>query len=262
MLHGIIKPALETEEFGYHVKRADEDATPGMISDRIISDILNAKLVVADLTELNPNTFYELGICHLAQKPAIHIARIDTHLPFDLAPHRAIPVNVLDYRSVEDAKSQLADAARIVNSAGYRVSNPVTHAVTISNLRISADPIDRAVADIQDRLTSLEAELRVRMTELPQNMQDNLRLFAASAGLPISSSQPIGPIGISPQISAGSFPVMSSSNLLYYQRPPSDPPPAPAFWAAYHDLLARHAFAKPDEGKPATPSDDPPKSGG
>ena len=73
LLNAVIKDVLQREEFGYHVKRADEDADPGMIGDRMISDIINSDLVVADLTDLNPNTFYELGIRHATEKPTIHI---------------------------------------------------------------------------------------------------------------------------------------------------------------------------------------------
>lgn len=83
LLYGLIKHVLEAEEFGYRVKRADEDADPGMISDRMISDIVNAELVVADLTDLNANAFYELGIRHAAEKPVIHVAKAGTVLPFD-----------------------------------------------------------------------------------------------------------------------------------------------------------------------------------
>jgi hypothetical protein len=61
LLNSVIKYVLEAHEFGYKVKRADEDDDPGMIGDRVISDILGAELVVADLTDLNPNVFYELG---------------------------------------------------------------------------------------------------------------------------------------------------------------------------------------------------------
>ena len=57
LLHSVIKPVLEAAEFGYTVKRADEDARPGMISDRVITDIINSELVVADLTGLNANAF-------------------------------------------------------------------------------------------------------------------------------------------------------------------------------------------------------------
>jgi hypothetical protein len=52
-----------------------------MIGDRMISDVINAELVVADLTDLNPNAFYELGIRHAKEGPTIHIARLGTILP-------------------------------------------------------------------------------------------------------------------------------------------------------------------------------------
>src|SRR5438105_4668276 len=88
LLNAVIKQVLQKTEFGYVVKRADEDADPGMIGDRVISDIINAELVVADLTDLNPNAFYELGIRHSTEKPAIHVAKAGTGLPFDNVAHR------------------------------------------------------------------------------------------------------------------------------------------------------------------------------
>jgi hypothetical protein len=66
LLNLVIKEVLETPEFGFAVKRADEDADPGMINDRVIQDILNSELAVADLSFLRPNAFYELGIRHAA----------------------------------------------------------------------------------------------------------------------------------------------------------------------------------------------------
>jgi hypothetical protein len=94
LLNAVIKEVLHQEEFGYLVKRADEDSDPGMIGDRVISDIINAELVVADLTELNPNAFYELGIRHSTEKPTIHVARAETTLPFDTVSHSTIFVDL------------------------------------------------------------------------------------------------------------------------------------------------------------------------
>ena len=81
LLHSVVKQVLQQEEFDYIVKRADEDSDPGMIGDRVVSDIINAELVVADLTDLNPNAFYELGIRHSTERPTIHIAKAGTALP-------------------------------------------------------------------------------------------------------------------------------------------------------------------------------------
>jgi hypothetical protein len=154
MLNGIIKPVLGAK---YAVKRADEDAYPGMISDRMISDIINAKLVVADLTNLNPNAFYELGIRHSAGKPAIHIAIAGTRLPFDNAQHRAIFVDKSDWQSIERARSGLTESVQATEAPDYRVSNPITHANGSFQMRASADPVEQILASVVDRLATLEA---------------------------------------------------------------------------------------------------------
>src|SRR5205809_903990 len=114
LLYSVIKPVLQATEFGYAVKRADEDSDPGMIGDRMVNDLLKADLVVADLTGLNANAFYELGIRHSAQKPTIHIAKDDTKLPFDNVSHRTIFVDLTDFHSSEQARSALAEAARAI----------------------------------------------------------------------------------------------------------------------------------------------------
>jgi len=60
LLEGIIQPVLsEFPEF--NVKRADHDARPGLIDAQMINDLLNAELVIADLSFSNPNAFYEIG---------------------------------------------------------------------------------------------------------------------------------------------------------------------------------------------------------
>ena len=128
LLNAVIKQTLKHGEFNYEVKRADEDADPGMIGDRVVTDIINADLVVADLTDLNPNAFYELGIRHSTERPTIHIARLGTALPFDNIAHRTIFVDLTDWHSIEQARARLADAARAVRAPGYKVSNPITQA--------------------------------------------------------------------------------------------------------------------------------------
>jgi hypothetical protein len=128
LLNAVIKSTLQSSEFNYWVKRADEDADPGMIGDRVISDIINASLVIADLTDLNPNAFYELGIRHSTEKPTIHIAKSGTVLPFDNVSHRTIFVDLSDWHSIEQARKRLAESARAIAGQGYKVSNPITQA--------------------------------------------------------------------------------------------------------------------------------------
>jgi hypothetical protein len=160
LLLGLVKHVLEADEFRYFVKRADEAARPGMITDLVIHDIYAAKLVVADFTGLNPNALYELGICHVAEKPVIHIAAEGTKLPFDHLGNSTIFVDVSDYRKVEVARKHLAAAAREVDKQGFRVSNPITQANASFKMAGSADPRDRVIAEMQSQLQRVENELQ------------------------------------------------------------------------------------------------------
>lgn len=160
MLHGVIKPVLESDEFNYRVKRADHDAEPGSIASAVINDLTSAELVVADLTGFNPNAFYELGIRHTLRLPVVHMIAESVKLPFDNADQRTIFVDFADFHKTEKAKIQLAAAVRAINTEGYELTNPVVQAVGLKELRASADPKDRVIASLEERLTFLEQERR------------------------------------------------------------------------------------------------------
>jgi hypothetical protein len=170
---------LEQDEFGYVVKRADEDSDPGMIGDRVVSDIIHAELVVADLTSLNPNTFYELGIRHATEQPAIHIAKSGTQLPFDNISHRTIFVDLTDWHSIEAARRRLADSARAIRDPSFKVSNPITQANASFQMRQSEDPQERVIAEFGERLSALELSLkedRVASSPVPNVDDRELRM--------------------------------------------------------------------------------------
>jgi nucleoside 2-deoxyribosyltransferase len=84
----LIKPSLE--DVGYEVARADTLLTQQNILRDVIAGIAGASLVVADLTTLNPNVMYELGIAHGLQIPTVLIAQSIEDLPFDLRSYRVI----------------------------------------------------------------------------------------------------------------------------------------------------------------------------
>lgn len=83
---GLIKPALENA--GYCVTRADSLLDQQNIMRDIINGIARADLVVADLTTLNANVFYELGLCHGLRIPTVLMAQSMDDVPFDLRPYK------------------------------------------------------------------------------------------------------------------------------------------------------------------------------
>lgn len=77
-------------ENGLKCWRIDEIYTPGLITKEIVSGILNADIVIADLTDLNPNVFYELGIAHTTNDKTILVTQSLEKLPFDIGQYGVI----------------------------------------------------------------------------------------------------------------------------------------------------------------------------
>jgi hypothetical protein len=156
LLNAVIREALEGSDPPYEIVRSDKVAEPGMINDRVIHDILNADLVVADLTFLNANAFYELGLRHAALKPVINFAQIGTELPFDTFGYRAIMEDITDWHGIERARQQIREQAKATEEEHYRVSNPITQANASFRMRESADPKEKVLAEMLKRLERLE----------------------------------------------------------------------------------------------------------
>jgi hypothetical protein len=168
LLNLVIKEVLEGPEFGFAVKRADEDADPGMINDRVIQDILNSELAVADLSFLRPNAFYELGLRHAAERPVVHVARDGTELPFDNAGQRTVFVDLGKWESIVACRTAVAAAVRQITSPGFELSNLMTQANASFRMRNSSDDRDEVILNLMDQIDALSR----RIGQLEQRSDD------------------------------------------------------------------------------------------
>lgn len=99
----LFRPAVE--EAGYQCKRADESGGQ-IVAESIWTDINQAGLIVADLTNKNENVMYEIGIAHTVGKPVVLLSQDEIDPPFDIGHHR---VHVYEDNSAgpDDLKAKL-----------------------------------------------------------------------------------------------------------------------------------------------------------
>jgi hypothetical protein len=74
---------------GTYCERVDEQIFNESILDRIYNQISKADIVIADVTNRNPNVFYEVGYAHALGKTTILLTKNADDIPFDLKhyPH-------------------------------------------------------------------------------------------------------------------------------------------------------------------------------
>lgn len=132
----IIKPAVE--EAGLECIRADDVRHSGVIDAPMYENLLEADVVVADLSTANANAIYELGVRH-ALKPntTIIIAESNFKFPFDLS-HVAIQsyehLGVgIDFDEVMRMKGQLKELIEtIMATPPSRPDSPVYEFLNIN----------------------------------------------------------------------------------------------------------------------------------
>jgi predicted nucleotide-binding protein len=132
-----------TQASGYELLRADQINVPGPITGQIVRLLLESDLVVADISSLNPNVMYELGIRHAARRPVIQLIAKGESIPFDIANVRSIFYDLASPDSADAARETLIQFLSAVDSGAYLGESPVTAALDLASL-------DRGAAAARD----------------------------------------------------------------------------------------------------------------
>ncbi len=143
------------EQLGYEVVRADKISEPGIITTQIIQYIVDSPLVIADLTERNPNVFYELALRHAIRKPLVQMIKKGETIPFDVAATRIIHFDLQDLDSVENAKTEIASQVKSLEAGRNDIDNPISVSLDLKMLKESGNPEQRSLADIVEAISDL-----------------------------------------------------------------------------------------------------------
>ena len=152
-----VKSCLETH--GFEVSRSDTQHSQQNILKDIVLSLANSDLVVADLTDLNPNVMYEVGLAHALDTPVIMITQNLEEQPFDLKSYRVIPYSPLIGNNYFDAfTKQLTEKLANIESLefGSPVSDNLPDRATRKVRRSNPEPPE--VNESDDRKEETQAE--------------------------------------------------------------------------------------------------------
>ena len=131
--------------------------------------IIESDLIVVDLTNHNPNVFYELAIAHCYRRPVVLIATVGTSIPFDVADQRTIFYDLTSPKSVYAAQDQLLEAAKVALDNPELLVTPLTNMQRLSEITTKiesgdSDQLTRVLEDVASRLSRIERRLPDRTT--------------------------------------------------------------------------------------------------
>lgn len=196
-----IKTVLEGA--GLNVDRADDIESQQNILKDIVEQIDKSDLVVADLTGVNPNVFYELGLAHAFRKPVILLTQSIEEIPFDLKSYRLLEYST-HFARIDKAKKQLARYAEGFLTGDIRFGSPVTDFYqggapsheAIESIRVDEpDSDDRGFLDHvfalnngYNRIAEIVAGVAKDQQELTQSIETTSEELTAMAANPNASS--------------------------------------------------------------------------
>lgn len=99
-------------------------ALRGDILRQIITDLVTSRVVFADLTDHNPNVFWELGVRQSFKHGTITIAEESTKLPFDVGVKGTLLYYPRDYIKMEEFRKKFREA---IKDCLANPNNPDSH---------------------------------------------------------------------------------------------------------------------------------------
>lgn len=186
----ILSPLFERKYKDFKLVRADKISKPGLIDAQIIGYLASSELVVADLTNLNPNVFYEIGIRHAARKPIIHMHEENQKIPFDVTLFRSLPFSLREPSELRAARSSLEELIDAVLAPDFEIDNPVTRAIDKIGLERTATPaeqiLSRQVESLALRISEIEKVKGGQISVLPsKNLESESEKGKIKAALKI-----------------------------------------------------------------------------
>src|ERR1700722_10975115 len=176
-LNYVIKPALE--KYDFEVVRADRIPRPSVITADIIRLVQEADICIIDITNSNPNVFYECGRRHETGRPFIQMVRagMTTNIPFDVAGIRTLQYDASTTPKARAAVKELQSYIDEIVKSGF---GERAAGYTMASLGDALDRIERKLTRLTQAPQSQNSPTGMKIDILTSHpKQAFLRLFEA-----------------------------------------------------------------------------------
>lgn len=157
------------ENTNYSPLRSDFQISTGNITQEIVKLLFEVDLVIADISNVNPNVMYELGVRHVVNKPTIVMASEGQNIPFDIASYRTIFYKLDTQKNIDTAAYALQHTINQIEKK-KEFASPVSDVVKTKDIKELKDsdfgPILRSISE---RVGSIEESIKNLSQELPRN---------------------------------------------------------------------------------------------
>jgi len=156
MLDYVVRPAVSNSGYKLRVLRADDIERAGSFIKDILEYIASSFIVIADLTDQNPNVFYELGVRHSLSSRTILIAQSLDDIPSDLREYRTIIYDTTAKGATMFTK-RLSNYLKEIFDEPNRADNPVLDRLS-SILETQTKDLRTENASLKTKITQMLKE--------------------------------------------------------------------------------------------------------
>lgn len=203
--HGI---APACKKAGFQAVRLDKLRGPINFNREIVEHIFNSDVIIAEITDENPNVYYELGVAHAFGSKTIMIAQNSQDLPSDIRSYRCMIYSQSDLTQLQ---KEIIAELRKLEKWSQNSSNPVQDFMPAGAFipksaweqlnremqkkeELLCDSVPKAEWEkLQQQKQNLQNELRAQEQLLAQQTAENVRLEQELQRLhlpPAAPSQP------------------------------------------------------------------------
>jgi tetratricopeptide (TPR) repeat protein len=181
----VFAPAIEATPLpeGGHLAPYRTDMNPASANIDVVMfrGIVYARMVLSDITGLNPNVFYELGVRHHSNEWGTAIFRqADGPVPFDISHIKAVPY---EYQPEAVAEQSRRMITRVLTESLRQnlITSPVQ--VTLRDQRNQRPDVEAALKDAEDRIRAMDPEGAVAKYQEALRLAPGNPLIHFKAGL-------------------------------------------------------------------------------